>query len=77
MMAPGKPDKSDPRVWNVARTLDRPSVYMGGPKQSSLRKAQQIVDALDAMESERKALALAPTPDAGITGLTRCVGDGE
>ncbi len=36
----------DPVVANIAAILDYPSVYMGGPSQQSLRKAQRIVDYL-------------------------------
>lgn len=31
----------------LASILDHPSVYMGGPSQTSLRKAGRILDALD------------------------------
>lgn len=58
--AGGRIDKTDPRVWRVAQILDHPSVYMGGPKQSSFRKAQQIVDELDAMDW--RARGLEPVP---------------
>lgn len=30
----------------IASIIDRPSVFMGGPSQNSLRKADQIMDAL-------------------------------
>lgn len=38
----------DPVLWLIASVLDYPSVYMGGPSQHSRRKAQRIIDALDA-----------------------------
>lgn len=30
----------------IAAVLDRPSIYMGGPSQPSLRRAEEILDQL-------------------------------
>ena len=60
-----EPDKTDPRVWRVAQIIDHPSVYMGGPRISSLRKAQEIIDELDWMDRKARGLdALEPSPSA-------------
>lgn len=40
--------ETDPRVEIVARVLDHPSVYMGGPSRRSMRTARIILDTLDA-----------------------------
>ena len=43
-----EPEKiRDPVVVSIAHILDHPSVYMGGPSQQSLRKAQRIVAYLE------------------------------
>lgn len=33
----------DPAIVNIALILDHPSLYMGGPSQQSLRRAEKIV----------------------------------
>jgi hypothetical protein len=34
-------------LFAIARRLDRPSVYMGGPSQRALRLATSVLEALD------------------------------
>lgn len=34
--------------WLIASVLDYPSVYMGGPSMQSRKKAERIIEALDA-----------------------------
>lgn len=44
----GQSERRDLAVHVVARRLDRPSLYAGGPSQRSMRIAEQVVSALEA-----------------------------
>jgi hypothetical protein len=39
-------------LWRIAVYLDLPSVYMGGPSPPSMRKAREIVDIVERVQSE-------------------------
>jgi len=52
----------------IAAMLDHPSVYMGGPSQRNMRRAEQIIAAvapiIAAQERERAIIAAASALDA-------------
>ena len=55
-------------LQTIAAMLDHPSVYMGGPSQRNMRRAEQIIAAvapiIAAQERERAIIAAASALDA-------------
>jgi hypothetical protein len=56
----------------IARVLDYPSAYMGGPSAQSRRTAQRVIEALE----ERGVLAAAPTPAGDVEELAKRLEEG-
>ena len=55
-------------LWEIAAEIDRPSVHMGGPSRSALRKAEAIMGWVDAALAVRVPEGEKPyrCPDCGF-----------